>query len=205
MQNDNNRKSQPMTKAESKYFNTALLMDQALVSLLETKAYEYITIKEICEKAGVNRSTFYLHYDNISDLLAETMENINQKLFDYYDMDASEFIHSVTTASNSDLIIINREFLTPYLQFVQDNKKIFIAASKNPTAMNTSSHFNNIKKYIIKPIMEKFEVPAAEQDYWIAFYMYGVNAIINEWINNECNDSIDNVITAIIHCVRPHS
>ena len=53
-----------MNKNESKYYNTALLMDEALIQLLEKKEFEYISIKEICEKAGVNRSTFYLHYDN---------------------------------------------------------------------------------------------------------------------------------------------
>ena len=52
-----------MNKSESKYYNTALLMDEALLLLLEKKDYDYITIKEICEKAGVNRSTFYLHYE----------------------------------------------------------------------------------------------------------------------------------------------
>ena len=51
-----------MKNHESKYYNTALLMNEALLILLETKEYEFITIKEICEKAGVNRSTFYLHY-----------------------------------------------------------------------------------------------------------------------------------------------
>ena len=50
-----------MNKAESKYFNTANLMDEALMRLLEHKDYEYITVKEVCKKAGVNRSTFYLH------------------------------------------------------------------------------------------------------------------------------------------------
>ena len=51
-----------MKNSESKYYTTALLMDEALLFLLEKKDYEFITIKEICEKAGVNRSTFYLHY-----------------------------------------------------------------------------------------------------------------------------------------------
>ncbi|MGN1134205.1 MAG: TetR/AcrR family transcriptional regulator [Oscillospiraceae bacterium] len=58
-----------MNKSESKYFNTAVKMDEALLSILETKDFKYITIKEICERAGVNRSTFYLHYENIGDLL----------------------------------------------------------------------------------------------------------------------------------------
>lgn len=50
-----------MKKSESKYFNTALRMDQAFLELLEKKDLEYSTVKEICEAAGVNRSTFYLH------------------------------------------------------------------------------------------------------------------------------------------------
>ena len=37
-----------MNKAESKYYNTALLMNQALIELLNKKEYEFITIKEIC-------------------------------------------------------------------------------------------------------------------------------------------------------------
>ena len=48
-----------MNKSESKYYNTAVLMDEALLLLLETKDFDFITIKEICKKAGVNRSTFY--------------------------------------------------------------------------------------------------------------------------------------------------
>lgn len=41
-----------LNKHESKYFNTARCMNEALIHLLETKEYEYITIKEICEKLG---------------------------------------------------------------------------------------------------------------------------------------------------------
>lgn len=52
-----------MNRSESKYFNTAARMDMAFLQLLEKKKFDYITVKGICEKAGVNRSTFYLHYE----------------------------------------------------------------------------------------------------------------------------------------------
>ena len=71
-----------MNKNESKYFNTALLMDEALLILLETKEFEFITVKEICLKAGVNRSTFYLHYQNVNELLIEAIEMINKRYLD---------------------------------------------------------------------------------------------------------------------------
>ena len=47
-----------MNRNESKYFNTAKRMDEALLTLLEKKDFEYISIKEICDIAEVNRSTF---------------------------------------------------------------------------------------------------------------------------------------------------
>ena len=37
-----------MNKNESKYFNTAINMDQAFLELLEKKDFSYITVKEIC-------------------------------------------------------------------------------------------------------------------------------------------------------------
>ena len=41
-----------MNKNESKYFNTALFMNEALLSLLEKKDFEYITVKELCNKGN---------------------------------------------------------------------------------------------------------------------------------------------------------
>ena len=46
-----------MNKNESRYQSTAILFDEALINLLEHKDIDYITIKEICDKAGVNGST----------------------------------------------------------------------------------------------------------------------------------------------------
>lgn len=51
-------------------------MDEAFLSLIEKKDFSYITIKEICERAGVNRSTFYLHYELLADLLEESTQYI---------------------------------------------------------------------------------------------------------------------------------
>ena len=60
-----------MNKHETKYKNTARKMVLALIALMEKKSFESITIKELCEKADVNRSTFYSHYQNLNELLDE--------------------------------------------------------------------------------------------------------------------------------------
>ena len=56
-----------MNRSESRYFATAARMDEAFLALMAKKDSEYITVKEICEVAEVNRSTFYLHYETMSD------------------------------------------------------------------------------------------------------------------------------------------
>jgi len=68
-----------INKSESKYFNTALKMDKAFLELLSQKDFVFITVKEICEKAGVNRSTFYLHYETVADLLSESADYVYEQ------------------------------------------------------------------------------------------------------------------------------
>ena len=111
-----------MNKQESKYFNTASLFDEAFIILLEQKDIEYITVKEICEKAGFNRSTFYLHYESIEDLLNETLENTINKLIEHFNEKPETFIKKVNTSNKEDLFLINKKYLKPYLEFIKENK-----------------------------------------------------------------------------------
>lgn len=184
-----------MDKAESKYRNTALLMNQALLILLEKKDLELITIKEICAKAGVNRSTFYLHYENINDLFNETIENLNK------DFLLSFQGYNRTNSKPDDLVFIKKEFIVPYLEFVKKNKKVMKIAHSKPLLFNNEKIFNNIKKEVCVPAVTKHNVPKQEQNYLIEFYTRGVSAIVNLWLNNECEDSIDDIVNIILKCV----
>ncbi|MBC5788359.1 TetR/AcrR family transcriptional regulator [Clostridium facile] len=47
---------------------TKLLIRKAFTSLLNQKPIQSISVKELCELAGINRGTFYSHYTDIYDL-----------------------------------------------------------------------------------------------------------------------------------------
>ena len=83
-----------MNKSESKYFATAAKMDEAFLTLLEKKDFGYITVKEICEAAGVNRSTFYLHYETIADLLSESVSHMNEQFLACMEKDSDVFLQN---------------------------------------------------------------------------------------------------------------
>lgn len=192
-----------MNKSESKYFNTALCMDEALIALLEVKDLEYITVKEICERAGVNRSTFYLHYETVADLVNEAMESVDARFLSYFAQDKKNIWDKINGDELKDLVLITGDYLKPYLQFIRDNKKVYRAAFRNPNSMQANAHYGNLKKYILEPILKKFGVPSAFWKYYIAYYIEGIAAIIKEWLNNDCSDSAETIAIIIEECVRP--
>lgn len=194
-----------MNKSESKYFNTARRMDEALMALLEIKDLEYITVKEICEKAGVNRSTFYLHYETIADLVKEAMEHIDQRFLSYFTEDVHDFFIKVEGHELKELVFITHDYLQPYLQFISDNKKVYRAALRNPHNMQANIRFQNLKKYIFEPILTKFGVPDTFRQYYIVYYIEGIVAIIKKWLENDCVDPVETIATVIEECVRPTS
>ena len=61
---------------------------RAYVELIHEKVTIDITVKELVDKADVNRSTFYAHYQDIYAVLEEIENEVVQKLFTF--LDASE-------------------------------------------------------------------------------------------------------------------
>ncbi len=192
-----------MNKSESKYFHTALCMDEALIALLEMKDLEYITVKEICEKAGVNRSTFYLHYETVADLANEAMENVNKRFLACFTQSEADFAGKIKSKKLDDLVLITRDYLIPYLRFIRENKKVYRASFRNPNQMQANTRYRSLKKYILEPILEKFEVPEIRWQYYIAYYIEGIAAIIKEWLNNDCQDPAETIADIIEECVKP--
>lgn len=189
-----------MNRSESKYFNTALRMNESLIELLEEKELEYITVKEICQRAGVNRSTFYLHYETIADLVNETAETIDRRFLSYFPQDRRALMDS---PDRKDLVLVSREYLLPYLRFIQENKKVYRAAFKNPGGMQMDARYRKLRQYVLEPIMERFEIPEPHRPYYIAYYVEGVFAIVKEWLGRDCADEVETVIEIILACVRP--
>ena len=190
-----------MNKNESKYFNTAVKMDEALITLLEKKDFEYITIKEICDTAGVNRSTFYLHYENTSDLLKETTRYIIDKHFAYYKIDKAHISLQFETCKREELLFITDEYLVPYLKFIKDNQRLFKVSVKQFNSFNMNEVYGKMFEHIFSPILARFCVPEPERAYVTKFYLTGVFAIVMEWLDKNCSDDIETIIKVITDCV----
>ncbi|MDL2218953.1 TetR/AcrR family transcriptional regulator [Ruminococcaceae bacterium OttesenSCG-928-O06] len=64
----------PAPREDQRVRLTKTLLQNAFLELLTEKPVQSVTVKELCQRAGVNRGTFYLHYKDVYDLL-EKMED----------------------------------------------------------------------------------------------------------------------------------
>ena len=190
-----------MNKAESKYFNTAVRFDKALLSLLEKKPFEYITMSEICEDAGVNRSTFYLHYENTADLLKEATTYVLDNFASYFSVDMESIASKYENCDLQELNFINEKYLHPYLSFIKENQRLFAAVLSQPTVFESKAIFQRLFDDVFNPILDRFHYPRDEQNYVMMFYLNGITAIITEWLKEDCRKSIEDISSIIHYCI----
>jgi AcrR family transcriptional regulator len=192
-----------MNKSESKYFNTAVRMDEALISLLARKEFAFITVREICEAAGVNRSTFYLHYESTNDLLEEAVRYTEERFFDCFPRDRQSLKQRLLTCPLEELILVTPEYLEPYLSFIRDNRLVYRTAVAKPELWHSERQYNAMFRDVFDPILERFHYPPNMRKQVVAFYIGGISAVVSAWLKDGCRQSIGEIIQIIRTCIVP--
>ena len=88
--------------------NTKQVLGDTLKELLKEKPIDRVTVKELVEKCGYNRQTFYYHFYGVDDLLAWVFEQDANKAL-------PETINSDTVADGW------RECVVIYFKYLKDN------------------------------------------------------------------------------------
>ena len=102
------------TKNNQRTRLSKLMMKNALMDLLKEKGdIHKISVRELCEKAQLNRSTFYAHYSEPQDLLFELEEEIL----------ASTDEHLKKIGAENDTGA--HKFILSFLKYMRENDKVF--------------------------------------------------------------------------------
>ncbi len=195
-------KSPAMDKHESKYFHTAELMDEALIELLDKKDYAYISAKELCEKAGVNRSTFYLHYESMDDLLKETVSRVLKGFYMSFG-DNGELDKAISKGERNGVSLISERYMKPYLSFVKENRKVFVLAKSKPELFRSKEEYDFIFHNYLSPIMEIYGLPEWERAYVASYYLNGIVALVGNWVGGGCKEETEQISSLILQLVYP--
>ncbi len=63
-------------KGDQRVMLTKRLLQEGLFRLLESKGIDDVGVSELCAESGINRATFYRHYTQPRDILADTRRGI---------------------------------------------------------------------------------------------------------------------------------
>ena len=154
---------------------TKKLLKESLIEMLKTESIYRISIRELCQKAGINRSTFYKHYENQFDLLSEMeqdlMDNIGVALTDQVE-------HS-------------RNALVQILSYLESD----IEFSRMLFNSNVDPNFPK-KLFSMKKISDALGILTADMDkneaeYYTRFVLFGAYEIIHTWLNKDKRESLE--------------
>lgn len=100
------------SKLDRRIKYTRMVLKESMMQLLKEKPISSVTVKELCGLADINRSTFYSHYSDPYDLLAqieeEIIQDMNETLTSYnlnQDEEALQMTEKIIeyVAANSDV------------------------------------------------------------------------------------------------------
>lgn len=166
--------------------NTKKLIANSLKKAMRTKPLSKITVSELIRDCGINRNTFYYHFDDIYDLLHWIFEN-----------------DIVDKVKRFDLISDSREALIFIMDYVEENDTILNCAYDSIGRDEMKRFFYHDFISIITSIIE-----CAEQENQIVltpdfkqfvceFYTESLAGILVEWIKKREKRNRDEMIQHI--------
>ena len=148
---------------------TKKLLKTSLTNMLQTQNIYQISIRELCENAGINRSTFYKYYGSQFDLLSEM------------EQDLLVSIEEVLTAQDN----YSKNAIEQILIYLENDIE-FIRLLINS---NVDPEFPK-KLFSLPPIQRMLSelmasIPEEEFDYYHRFLLFGAYEIVRTWVNKE--------------------
>lgn len=168
------------TKNNQRFQETGRRIEQALFTLLTRRDIRQVSVRELCEESGVNRSTFYAHYLDIYDLLEKAgrgwMEGLLQSLRSDVEWDAPHFF-------------IPRGPLIRMLCYVRENRGFCEAYLRHYPAAEREGGFARLWEGTSRPYLQALGM-RDERQMWYRFLFFraGFTAILQEWVQMGCRE-----------------
>lgn len=105
-----------MQKESRRVKMTKMLLNESFLKFLAEKPLARITIKEICEDADLNRSTYYAHFTDPYDQLKKLETDIMVDMTIYVDNIVTEGLHDDKK---------QRQIIKGVLEYIQSKKHVF--------------------------------------------------------------------------------
>ncbi len=163
-------------KEDRRVTMTKRMLKDALTEMLRETDIYHVSIRELCQRADINRTTFYKYYGNQFDLLAD-MEN-----------DMLEFLSETIRvyASNQKIIIRTVcEYLETHLEFAR------LIINNNVDPLFPQKIFS--LEVLQEAVLERYRQNEAAQEYLFNYLIYGAYRVISLWLNKEQREAPEQI------------
>ena len=150
---------------------TKRMIENSFFELLEQKPVDKITIKDICETADINRTTFYRYYQDYPDFLTNMQEAAAGKIlqaFDTYQFDA-------VTDTTVDMLFSN----------IKSNRNLFAFLFQPGLNQNV---IRIIEQYVSEKTREGWrkhsDLSDLQFDVMITYILYGQFGVLKRWYDS---------------------
>lgn len=162
---------------------------ESLLRLLQYKSIHKISVREICDEADINRTTFYKYYGSQYDLLK-----------DMEDEALSNVDHSLANIENMEEDALQR--LQWILSYIQDNLDLFSLLANNTTGTDFPRRLLTlpmIKQLLGGRLEDRYS--RDDLDYIYEFIVNGGYQMIKIWINREDREPPQHMAWLLIDAV----
>ena len=160
-------------KVDRRVIKTRRQLKKGLAALMKEKSVNQITVKELVEEVDTNRSTFYLHFKDIQDLLREIEENMEAQIKRAIEE------HPIVSGNENAFYFIEDMFR------VLDEEREISKALIGPNGdMGFIHRIERIIKENSRGTLEKM-FPGKKEDlkYFYAFCLSGCLGLVKVWLN----------------------
>lgn len=177
---------------ERRIRRTKTLLRKGLATLLQQKPLEEITVTELVQVSDINRSTFYLHYSDIYDL----MEHIQTELFE--EVEQAVQSHLITPFTQNGLPFFEDVFTILYQN--QEICAALIGPNGSPAFLRRIEEM--ISSYSLQALQAAFPQRQQDAQYTFSFCATGCLGLIKEWIAKGYKESPQHMTTITFQMIQ---
>lgn len=161
-------------KTNQKIINTKKSLSKSLIYLLSKNSITEIDVSQLCTCAGVNRTTFYKHYNSLYDLLNELINEFFKK------MEVLFLKVNVNENTTSKIALL--------LKYLKHNREFVSVIMNNNTLTTISQRLITLDfiDSLIKTNIQYRKSVYINDNYYIDFIISGWYAVIKRWVNENC-------------------
>ncbi|MDD4773956.1 MAG: TetR/AcrR family transcriptional regulator [Eubacteriales bacterium] len=175
-------------KTDQRIRLTQSLLKNALVQLMQQQHISKISIRALCDVAGINRSTFYSHYSDQYDLLdkveQEALDNVSMYL-SKQDLDEQ---HPISV-----------QMLTKVLDYVKDNIELFKALLSENCDYAFQKDLVELAQLL--SMQQNQSLDAKTTDYLKTFCLSGTISMLQKWLHDGTVESPSQIAEFIIQLI----